>query len=332
MREAKYWESKKDYIQCTLCPHNCKIIEDKTGLCKVRKNVDGKLMSLVYGKAVAVNVDPIEKKPLYHFMPGTKSLSIGTVGCNLFCSHCQNWDIARGTPESIPAIDLTPKQVIEMAKEKGVETISYTYNEPTVFFEYALECAKLAKKEGIKNIIVTNGFINKEPAEEFIKYMDAANVDLKAFNDDFYKKICGGKLSVVLDTLKLFHKNKDKIWIEITNLIIDGKNDLTKEVDKMCKWIKENLSSDVPIHFSRSFPMYKMQDISPTPENTLIRVRNIAMKYLNYVYIGNTELESNTVCPKCKKILIHRRQYSLENNLVEGNKCACGEVIFGVFS
>jgi pyruvate formate lyase activating enzyme len=331
MYEAKYWESKKDNVQCKLCPHNCKIVEGKTGLCKVRKNVEGKLMSLVYAKVVAVNVDPIEKKPLYHFMPGTKSLSIGTVGCNLFCNHCQNWDIARGSPESIPTIDLTPEQVIVMAKEKGVESISYTYNEPTVFFEYAIECAKLAKKEGIKNIIVTNGFINKEPAKEFIKYMDAANVDLKSFNDEFYRKVCKGKLSAVLDTLKLFYENNDKIWIEITNLIIDGKNDLTKEIDEMCSWIKKNMSSDVPIHFSRSFPMYKMQDISPTPENTLIRARNIAMKYLNYVYIGNTELESNTDCPKCKKILIHRRQYSLENNLVDGNKCECGQEIAGFF-
>lgn len=331
MHEALYWETKKDKVQCKLCPHNCIIAKGKTGLCKVRKNIDDKLFSMVYAKAVAVNVDPIEKKPLYHFMPGSKSLSVGTVGCNLFCIHCQNWDIARGNPEKVPAIDLSPKQIINLAKEKGAESISYTYNEPTVFFEYAIDCAKLAKKEGIKNIIVTNGFINHKPANEFIKYMDAANIDLKSFNDDFYKKICKGNLSAVLETLKLFYKNNKKIWIEITNLIIDEKNDTFKELDAMVRWISENLSRSIPIHFSRSFPMYKMQDISPTPENTLIRARNIAMKHLDYVYIGNTELESNTVCPKCKKILIYRRQYSIENNLIENNKCDCGHIISGVF-
>jgi len=328
MQEAMFYKKLKDKVQCQLCPHNCKISEGKFGICMARKNIKGKLQSLVYGKPVAVNIDPIEKKPLYHYLPETNSMSIGTVGCNLSCLHCQNWDIARGNPEKTPTVDLEPSQVVNMALQKDCAKIRYTYNEPTVLFAYAIDTAKLAKKKGIKNVLVTNGYINKEPALEFIKHMDGVNIDLKAFNDDFYKQTCKGKLQPVLDTLMTYNK---KIWIEITNLLIYGKNDDFDEIRKMCKWISDNLGKGVPIHFSRAFPMFKMQDIIPTPLETLRKAEEIAKEYLDYVYIGNTEESSNTNCPKCGALLISRKYYSVINDM-KGNKCGCGYKIAGVFS
>jgi len=338
MQEARFWKKadkeRNNTVQCKLCPHNCVITEGKTGLCGVRQNNGGKLFSLVYGRPVAVHVDPIEKKPLYHFFPGSLSLSIGTVGCNLFCQHCQNWDIARGKPDKVPSLSLSPEQVVKLALNKGCKSISYTYNEPTIYLEYAVDCARLARKNGLRNIIVTNGFISKEPAEEFTECMDAANVDLKSSNDEFYRNICKGKLSPVLDTLKIFKKNKNKLWLEVTNLIIDKKNDSMKEIENMCKWIGTELGKDVPLHFSRAFPMYKMLDIQPTPEKTLLKAKKIAEKYLDYVYVGNIELENsgNTFCPKCKKELISRNRYeTVISPELEGNKCRCGSVVAGVF-
>jgi len=326
MHKAKYWEKKGDVIHCLLCPQNCHIAEGNKGFCRVRKNVKGELMTLVYGKPVAVNIDPIEKKPLYHFLPGSVSFSLGTVGCNLACEHCQNSDISCADPEETRSKILSPEEVVRIAKEKNCQSISYTYTEPTIFFEYVVECAKLAKKEGIKNVIVTNGFINKEPAMEFCKYIDAANVDLKAFTEDFYKNIAKARLSPVLETLKIYKKH---MWLEVTNLIIDRKNDDMTEIEEMCKWISKNLGKDTPLHFSRAFPMHKMQDIVPTPENTLISAKKIAKKYLDYVYIGNTELESNTYCPKCGGLLISRKYYNIISDL-KGNKCGCGHEIPGV--
>ncbi len=327
MKEALFYKKHKDSVQCVLCPHNCTIPEGKSGLCLARKNIGGKLQSLVYGKPVAINIDPVEKKPLYHFLPGSATLSVGTAGCNLFCGHCQNFDIARAEPEKTPAAELSPVQVVDMAVRKGCESISYTYNEPTIFCEYALETARLAKKKGIKNILVTNGFINKEPAMGFTRCMDAANVDLKAFDDEFYRNTCKARLQPVLDTLKLYNK---KIWIEVTNLVIDRRNDSPEEIRKMCKWLSENLGRDVPLHFSRAFPMYRMQDIIPTPLETLKNAEKTAREYLDYVYIGNTEEPSNTYCPKCGALLISRKYYNIINDM-KGNRCSCGHEIAGVF-
>jgi len=301
--EARYWEKGR----CRLCPQNCVISESKSGFCHARKNISGKLISEVYGRPAAINVDPIEKKPLYHFLPGSQSFSLGTVGCNLTCEHCQNFDISCASPDTSTEV-VPPEKIVEMALAKGCDSISYTYNEPTVFFEYAVDCAKLARKKGLKNVIVTNGFINTGPAKEFAEVMDAANVDLKAFNEDFYRKIAKGSLKPVLDTLKLY---KDKLWLEVTNLIIDGKNDNLKEIEDMCCWLKDNIGN-VPLHFSRAYPMHKMQDIRPTPEGTLLKARDIARKYLDYVYIGNAGMENNTICPKCGKTVIERTGYSVK--------------------
>ncbi|MGM5481876.1 MAG: AmmeMemoRadiSam system radical SAM enzyme [Nanobdellota archaeon] len=324
MKESKYWKSSSGKINCHLCPHNCNIEEGSTGRCKVRKAKDNKLYSMNYGKAVSINVDPVEKKPLYHFLPKTNTLSIGTVGCNLYCKHCQNWEIATAFPGQMQELDLPAEVVVQLALDKGCKSISYTYNEPTIFHEYATDIAKLAKEKGLMNILVTNGYINRAPAEDFCKVMDAVNVDLKAFNKEFYYKVCHSKFSPILEAIKIY-KN---IWLEITNLIIEGENDSSEDIEDMCKWIKDNVGPHVPIHFSRAIPMHKMKDINPTPRETLLKARDIARKYLDYVYIGNIRIEdsTNTYCPNCGKLIFDR-----ENGSKEEHICDCGKAIKGVW-
>ncbi len=327
MQEARYWQTHGEKIQCHLCPHNCIIAEGGLGKCRSRTVEGGKLYTLNYGKAIALNVDPIEKKPMYHFQPGTLSLSLGTAGCNLFCKHCQNWELSNAKAGELEELDLPPEVIVQLAIDKGCHSISYTYNEPTIYHEYATDIARLAKQKGLKNIIVTNGFINPEPAKELAQVMDAANIDLKAFNEDFYKQICGSWIEPVKETIKIY----SSIWIEITNLIIDGKNDSLEEIEQMCKWIKDN-AGNVPLHFSRAFPMNKMREIKPTPQDTLLKARDIAKKYLDYVYIGNIQMEnaSNTNCPKCGKLLVDREKESNIN--ISDSFCACGHKIPGVWN
>ncbi len=330
MKEAQFFRKlKNDSVQCILCPKNCVIKPDEFGKCNIRKNINGTLYSFVYGKPITIHVDPIEKKPLYHFYPGSKVFSIGTIGCNLKCRNCQNSDIAFANPESTILKDYSPKEIIESVKNSGCKIIAYTYTEPTIAYEYILDIAKLAKKNGIKNIMVSNGFINEDPLNNLCEYMDAANIDLKSFSNDFYKENCDGKLKPVLNSLKIL-KDK-KVWLEITNLIVPGKNDDPKEIEKMAKWIKDNLGENVPLHFSRFFPMYKMQDVEMTPIETLKKAYDIAKKHLNYVYIGNlvTE-ETNTFCPKCKKQII-TRDYDFIINMKDGKCEFCNEKIDGIF-
>jgi pyruvate formate lyase activating enzyme len=332
MKEALYYQKKKDYVQCLLCPHLCKIKDDEVGICGVRKNIKGKLFSLVYGKAISVQIDPIEKKPLFNFLPGSKAFSVGTVGCNLRCKHCQNWQISQVRPDEYPMGDLPPKKIVEAALENNCEVIAYTYNEPTIFYEYMIDTAKLAKKKGIKNIMVSNGFINKEPLAELIKYIDAANIDLKGFTEDFYKKITSSRLGPVLDTIKFLN---NKIWLEITNLIIPTLNDDPKKIKEMCQWIVDNVGKDVPLHFSRFFPYYKLGHLPPTQPNSLTNARDIAKKLgIKYVYIGNmyTEDGENTRCSKCNELLVERSGYSIVANNIKANKCQCKEKIAGVWA
>jgi pyruvate formate lyase activating enzyme len=327
-KEAMFWKREKDKIRCELCPQNCLIAEGKVGFCGVRQNKDNKLITLVYNKPCSVNLDPIEKKPLYHFLPGETALSIGTVGCNFACEFCQNWEISKAKPDISKFKIVKPEQIIEIAKQNNAKIIAYTYTEPTIFYEYMLDIAKLAKKEGIKNVIVSNGFINEKPLKKLAKYIDGANIDLKAFDKGFYKKNCSGRLEPVLKALKLLKENN--IWLEITNLIIPGRNDDMKKIKEMCKWIKNELGEHVPLHFSRFFPMYKMDDIESTPTETLEKAANIAKKYLNYVYMGNVPADDDTYCPNCGKKVISRMVFSSDNNLKQG-KCSCGQEIPGVF-
>jgi pyruvate formate lyase activating enzyme len=336
MKEALYYEKLNDnLVRCSLCPWLCSINDNNQGMCGVRKNISGKLFSLVYARPCAVHVDPIEKKPLYHFMPGARAFSIATIGCNFFCGFCQNWQISKADARNIDKEydELTPKQVVELCKKNNCNIISYTYTEPTIFYEYMLDIARIAKKERIKNTIVSNGYINEKPLRELCKHIDGANIDLKGFTNEFYIKVCKGKLEPVMKTLKILRE--EGVWLEITNLIVPGLNDDFKKIEEMCKWISNELGRDVPLHFSRFHPDYKMPDSKATPMETLEKAKKIADKYLDYVYIGNVSGESNTLCPKCKSVIIRRSMLSLiENKIKDGNegKCfKCGNKIPGVW-
>ncbi len=333
MKEALFYKKLDDKkVQCLLCPRECIIPEGKRGFCRVRENKDGKLIALVYSRPCSVQVDPIEKKPLFHFLPGHKSFSIGTTGCNLKCKHCQNYTTSQVEVEDAPGYELSPSNAVSEALKHECKSISYTYNEPTIFYEFVHDTAKIAWQKGLKNIMVTNGFINQEPFKKLYKYIDGANVDLKAFDDEFYKEITGAMLEPVLDTLKRL--SKSKTWFEITNLIIPGLNDDLKQIKKMCEWVKENLGVNVPLHFTAFYPTYKLMNVPPTSSEILVKARDIALKIgINFVYVGNTYVEGaeNTYCPKCKEVVIERTGFSILKNNIKDGKCKCGEEIAGVW-
>lgn len=289
-KEALFYKNlEKNKVQCTLCPHNCVISENKTGFCKVRLNSAGKLYAFTYAKPVSIAVDPIEKKPLFHFNPGEKILSIGTYGCNFACKHCQNYDIAREFDlNQIDRLEtVAPETMIEICKKKQLNMIAYTYNEPTVYYEYMLETARLARKNNIQNVIVSNGYINKDPLKELYPLVDAANIDLKSFDNSFYTKISSSKLQPVLDNLRLIRKSFPHCHIELTTLVIPTLNDNLKMIDKMSKWIKDNLGVNTPLHLTRFFPMYKLNNLSPTPVKFLLDAEKTAKKHLKHVHLGN---------------------------------------------
>lgn len=331
---AKFWEKLTNLrVQCHLCPNECILAVGERGRCRVRENQKGKLVTLVYGLPCAVHVDPIEKKPLFHVLPGTKSFSIATAGCNLRCKFCQNWQIAQNPPELTTNYSLMPEEVIKRAIDTGSSTIAYTYSEPTVFYEYMFDTAKLAKEAGIKNVMHSAGFINPEPLRELCPYLDAANIDLKGFTEEYYRQMSEGRLKPVLRTLKIL--KEEGVHLEITNLIVPTKNDDPKDIREMCRWIKDNLGTDVPIHFSRFWPMYRLKNLPPTPISTLEQAKSIAeSEGLKYVYIGNIpgHKAGNTYCPNCLKLLIRRVSYHiLENNIKEGKCRFCGYKIAGVW-
>lgn len=334
MKEALYYKKlKNNLVKCELCPRFCTIKPDNIGLCGVRENVKGKLYSLIYARPCAMHVDPIEKKPLFHFMPGARAFSIATIGCNFFCGFCQNWQISKADAGNMEKKyeELEPEKVIELCKENNCDIMSYTYTEPTIFYEYMLDIAKLARKQGIKNTIVSNGYINEEPLKELCKVIDGANIDLKAFTNEFYEKVCKGTLEPVLNTLKIL--KTEGVWLEVTNLVVPGLNDDFKKIEEMCKWISKELGKDVPLHFSRFHPDYKMTDAEPTPMETLEKAKQIAEKYLDYVYVGNIGGESNTICPKCKAKVIQRNALGPADNKLAKGKCpGCSEKISGVFA
>jgi len=340
MKEAILYErleKTQGSVKCSLCAHRCIIPNEKVGICGVRKNISGKLYSLVYGKACAVNIDPIEKKPLFHYLPGTMSYSFSTVGCNFRCQNCQNWDISqvtKGEGAEIFGRDLSPEEIVESAVRTKCRSISYTYTEPTIFMEYALDTAKLAKEKNIGNVFVSNGYMTKEAIDVIKPYLNADNVDIKSFSDDFYKKNCGGRLQPVLDTCKELIKNN--IWVEITTLIIPTLNDSESELRQIAEFIKNELGEDVPWHVSRFHPDYKLLNIDATPMSTIRRAREIGFEVgLHYVYAGNIPHENteNTYCPKCKKMLIERYGFEIMKNIIKDSKCPyCGFEISGVWS
>ncbi|MFC1769106.1 AmmeMemoRadiSam system radical SAM enzyme, partial [Nanoarchaeota archaeon] len=330
-KEAMHYKKLKKSVLCQLCPHSCNLSKDDRGICRVRVNKDNKLYSLVYGNPCAMNVDPIEKKPLFHFLPGSNIFSIATAGCNLRCLNCQNSDISQSKPEELMNYDLMPPAVIKEAKKHNSKSIAYTYTEPIIYYEYMYDTAKLAKKEGMKNVMVSAGYINEKPMRDLCKVIDAANIDLKGFNEKIYNKLNGIHLEPVLNTLKV--AKEEGIWLEITNLIIPRYSDDLKKIKEMCKWLHNNGFDDTPLHFSRFQPLYKLAHLSPTPESTLIKARNIAMKEgIKFVYIGNvhgTDAES-TYCPKCNEVVIGRSGYMITENNLKAGKCnSCGEKIAG---
>ena len=326
-READFWKKIDDKIvQCNLCSHSCKITEGNTGICKVRKNENGKLFSLIYGSASSLASDPIEKKPLYHFYPGTHAFSMGTVGCNFKCDHCQNYTISTVDSNFFHMRELSPDQVPKLAKSNNCQGISYTYNEPTIWHEFCFDSAKLCKKEGLYTCYVTNGYINEDPLREISRYLDAMNIDVKAFNEDFYKKICKAKLKPVLSTCEIAKELGNHI--ELTYLVIPGFNDSSKEIKHFCRWIVDKLGSDTPVHFSRFHTDHNMLDIPRTPMDTLLQIHNLAKEEgIFYPYLGNVlhgDYE-NTFCPKCGNVCIERNGYSINlDNFTDGKCRKCG--------
>ena len=327
---SDFYRVKGDKIVCTLCRHYCQLKDGQVGVCGVNKNSGGKLETLVYGKVSALNVDPIEKKPLYHFLPGSTALSIGTVGCNFKCPFCQNWQISQ-SKEFDKSYNLTPQEIVDLALKYKSKTIAYTYNEPTIFYPFAKDVALLAKKKGLKNIFVSNGFETPEVIEDMVGVIDAFNIDIKGFNSSYYKKVLKGGLDGVLDTLKrLKEKN---FWVETTTLIVPGDNDSDEELSKIANFIAKELDVDTPWHISAFHPDYKVLDKDSTPLETLKRAYEIGKDAgLNYIYMGNVALPSNTICPKCNNILIERVGYKIvKNEIVDGRCKYCNEKIAGVW-
>ncbi|MGD0884158.1 MAG: AmmeMemoRadiSam system radical SAM enzyme [Thermodesulfovibrionales bacterium] len=320
-------------VQCELCPTECVLEDFQIGGCSVRINKGGVLYSLVYGKPCAVVIDPIEKKPFFHVLPATTAFSIATAGCVLGCKFCQNWQISQAKPEETDNHDLMPDEVVRQALFYDCRTITYTYTEPTVFYEYMYDTARIARRYNVKNTMHTCGYIKEKPLRELSKYMDAADVDLKAFTEDFYSRICGGRLKPVLDTLAVL--KGEGVWLEITNLIIPTLNDDMKKIREMCQWIVKNLGPDVPLHLSRFFPNYKLKDLPPTPLETIRDARIAAMDAgLKYVYMGNIRSDAeNTYCPKCRNLLIERIGFFVKQINIAGGRCKfCGTAIAGIWS
>jgi pyruvate formate lyase activating enzyme len=333
---TRYWHQLEDgRVQCDVCPRYCKLHEGQRGLCFVRGNHNGQIVLTTYGRSSGYCVDPIEKKPLNHFLPGTPVLSFGTAGCNLACKFCQNWDISKSRELDTLMDQASPETIAKAAKELDCRSVAYTYNDPTIFMEYAIDVAKACRELGIKSVAVTAGYMCDEPRREFYQYMDAANVDLKAFTEDFYWKVTGSHLQPVLDTLK-YLKHETKVWLEITTLLIPGLNDSEKELEEMTQWVVQNLGPDVPMHFTAFHPDWKMRDIPATPASTLINARKIAMKNsVRYAYTGNVHNEAgdSTYCHHCGVKVIGRDWYNLTAwNLDKDGKCmACGTACAGVF-
>ena len=321
-------------VECRLCHHRCRLNEGERGQCRVRINLDGKLYSLVYGKPCSVHIDPIEKKPLYHVLPASASFSLATAGCNLRCKFCQNWQISQSPPEETENIELPPESVVREALNNRCRSIAYTYSDPVIFYEYMLDTAKLAKQNGLINIFRTAAFIEEKPLLELCPFIQTASVDLKGITEEYYEKMCSARLEPVLQAIKIMHRQG--VWIELTNLVVPTWNDKEKDIGDLCRWIKDNLGPDVPLHFSRFWPMHQLKSLPPTPERTLTRAREIGLEEgLHYVYVGNIpEHEgNNTYCPKDGKLLIHRIGYSiLENNITDGKCKFCGTNIPGLWA
>ncbi len=321
-------------VVCELCPRRCGIANGKRGECGVRENRGGTLYSLVYGRACAVHVDPVEKKPLYHFLPGSQAFSIATAGCNLHCLYCQNWQISQRLPEEVESTDLPPQAVVDGAQESGCPVVAYTYSEPTVFYEYMLDASLAAREAGLRSVTISAGYINQEPLRQLCQAVDAIKIDFKGNSAEFYQRICGGTLQPVLDTMKTIHDQG--VHLEIVTLVVPTLNDDPAQMRDLCRWIVQELGPDVPTHFSRFQPLYKLTDLPMTPVETLEQARNIAFEEgIHYAYTGNLPGHpgDNTYCHHCGELIIGRLGFAvMENHIVDGKCSFCGQAIPGVWS
>ncbi len=332
--EASWWERlDQKRVACKLCPRGCEVDDYERGYCGVRENRGGTYYTLVYGRPCSLHVDPVEKKPLFHFLPGSQAFSLATAGCNVECQFCQNWQISQTRPEDLRSIDLSPARAAREAERSSAPVIAYTYTEPVVFSEYMRDVALEGKTRGIRSVMISNGYIQPEPLRELCGVLDAVKIDLKAYQEGFYRDICDGELGPVLTTLEVLRE--EGVWFEIVYLIVPTLNDDMGEIREMCEWIRDRLGRHVPVHFSRFHPTYKMQNLPATPLTTLEKARRMAVYAgLDFVYLGNVvghEGES-TYCPSCGKRIIHRVGYHVQDNAMEGSRCPCGEEIPGVWS
>ena len=331
-REAAWYDSDRGMVRCRLCPHECVLAEGDRGFCRTRVVLDDKLHTLVYGNPCSVHVDPVEKKPLFHFLPGSPILSLATAGCNLRCLNCQNWEISQAKPEATRNGDLPPASLVDYSRGKGIPSLAYTYSEPIIFYEYVRDTASLARQAGIRNVLVTAGYILEPPLRELCRVVDAANVDLKGFNDEFYRKVTGGRLRHVLRSLEVMRE--EGVWVEVTRLIVPTYSDDLEDIRQMCAWMARALGPDTPLHLSRFHPAYRLQGLPPTPVETLERAGQIAAEEgLHYVYVGNVPGHGgqDTICPHCHEPVIERRGYTIVANRLEGTRCPCGREIPGVW-
>jgi len=333
--EARYYKKLPDKeIECILCPRRCKLGDKERGYCGVRENMDGIYYTLVYGKACTINVDPIEKKPFFHFLPKTNALSMATAGCNVNCKFCQNWEISQVRPEQVEHFDLPPLTMAEKAKEYDCPSIAYTYTEPVIFYEYMYDASVEARKKGVRNVVVTGGHISPEPLEALTKVVDAIKIDLKAFSQDFYTNYVRGELQPVLDAIKIVFKSK--VWLELVYLVIPTLNDSVSEIRKMCRWITKEVGTDIPLHLSRFYPRYLVKNLPPTPISTLEKLQEAALEEgLHYVYVGNVpgHKAESTYCPKCKNVIIQRFAYEIQKIALKKGKCPiCQTPIPGIWA
>ena len=332
LKEAMFYKNlDAQTVQCLLCPRECTLADGKRGFCRNRENQKGKLITLVYGKPAVVDIGPIEKAPLYHFVPGHFRLCLTCASCNLRCKYCHNWHLSQKSVEELSHANYSPDEIIREAKKHRLTSISFTYTEPTVYYEYIYDISLQAKKHGIKTSIVSNGYINRDPLQKLLDVLDAVKIDLKGFSEEFYSEICSASLKPVLESIGTVKKNRT--WLEIVNLIIPTLNDDPKMIDQMCRWLKENLGIDTPIHFTRFFPNYKLTHLSPTPVSTLEKAYEIAIRNgLRYVYIGNVpgHLRNSTFCPSCGRRIIHRTHFDiLEMNVTNGKCKFCNFTVAG---
>ena len=333
--EAQFWEPRESLrVQCTLCPRGCRVDDLERGYCGVRENKGGKYVTRVYGAACAVNVDPIEKKPFFHFLPGTKAFSLATAGCNIDCAFCQNWEISQTRPEQVDVYHLPPRETASAAMQSGSRSVAFTYTEPVVFYEYMYDTALAARERGLRAVMVSNGYIQEKPLTRLCGALDAIKVDLKSFREKYYKEVCAGELAPVLDALKTIHGSGT--WLEIVYLMVPTLNDSAAEITELCGWVRENLGPDVPLHFTRFHPMYRLTRLPSTPAASLERALKIGREAgLHYVYLGNLpgHPSESTLCPSCGAVVVRRVGYAVLETAIEDDRCkACGKPVAGVWT